>query len=116
MIPWIKPEGMLFSGSCSGAIASVSGGHFSDQQGVVKRIDDTRQRRSAFLACKGVTLEAAGVDDRVLAAAKREACAAARASDRLSAIRFAGLGPVGDDAIVTHRCVRQLAESLGGEF
>ena len=52
----------------------------------------------------------------MLAAAKREARTAAGTRDRLSAVRFAGLGPVGDDAVVAHRCVRQLAEFLGGEF
>ena len=73
-----------------------SGGHFGDQQRVVERIDDAGQRCSAFLAGEGVALEAAGVDDGILAAAKREARTAAGTRDRLSAVRFAGPG---DDAI-----------------
>jgi len=71
-----------------------SGGHFGDQQSVVERIDDAGQRCSAFLAGEGVALEAAGVDDGILAAAKREVRTAAGTRDRLSAVWFAWLGSV----------------------
>ena len=95
--------------------ARDSGSHFGDQQGVVEWVDNAGQCRPAFLAGEGVTLETAGIDDVIFAAAKREVGAAARTPDRLSAVRFAGLGPAGDDG-VAHRGIANCFEFPGREF
>jgi hypothetical protein len=87
-----------------------------DQQRVVERVDDAGQCRSTFLAGEDVALETACVDEGMLAAAEREVGAAARTRDRLSAVRFAGLGPARDDAVVAHRCIANCVEFPGGEF
>ena len=105
-----------FQASGSARAARDSRSHFGDQQGVVEWVDNAGQCRPAFLAGEGVTLETAGIDDVIFAAAKREVGAAARTRDRLSAVRFAGLGPAGDDAVVAHRCIANCTEFPGGEF
>jgi hypothetical protein len=41
---------------------------------------------------------------------QREVGAAARTRDSLGAVRLAGLGLAGDDAVVAHRCIANCAE------